>query len=245
MKKEYNGRASINLYNCDNMEFMKKLPDNYYDLAIVDPPYGIGTGSMAYLKSKRPVKQRGTNNKLFTPKTIYENHDWDNEIPTEEYFEELKRISKNQIIWGANYFGLIGGMLVWNKLNGETSFSDGEIAYCSFNSKTDIVYYMWSGMIQGENCSKNLHKAFTQIGNKALNQKRIHPTEKPIKLYEWILQTYAKKGDKIFDSHLGSASIALACWNYGFDLDGCELNEKYFNTAVERFENYIKQQKLF
>jgi site-specific DNA-methyltransferase (adenine-specific) len=236
---------NIEITNEDCMNLLRRTPDKFYELAICDPPYGIGTGSMAYLKSKRPVKQRGTNNKLFTPKTIYENHDWDNEIPTDEYFNELFRVSKNQIIWGANYFGLIGGMLVWNKLNGETSFSDGEIAYCSFNSKTDIVYYMWSGMIQGENCSKNLHKAFTQIGNKALNQKRIHPTEKPIKLYEWILQTYAKQGDKILDTHLGSGSIAIACHNYGFELTACELDKEYYDKAIQRIQNHLLQQKLF
>ena len=237
--------STINLYNCDNMEFMKNVPDKYYDLAICDPPYGIGTGDMSYLKSKRPITQRNKNKKSPNPKTIYNSYNWDNETPNDTYFEELKRVSKNQIIWGANYFGLIGGMLVWNKLNGETSFSDGEIAYCSFNNKTDIVYYMWSGMLQGEVCSKNIHKALTQIGNKSLNQKRIHPTEKPIKLYKWILSNYAKQGDKILDTHGGSMSIAIACHDLDFDLDLCELDRGHFDAGVKRFEQHKKQLKLF
>jgi site-specific DNA-methyltransferase (adenine-specific) len=226
------------------MEFMKNIPDNFYDLAIVDPPYGIGSGKMSYLKEKRPIKQRNSGNKLFAPKTIYENYEWDSATPSEEYFSELKRVSKNQIIWGANYFGLVGGMLVWNKLNGETSFSDGEIAYSSFNQKTEIVYYMWSGMIQGVYCGKDIRKSLIQQGNKALNEKRIHPTQKPVKLYKWLLKNYAKQGDKILDTHGGSMSIAIACHDLSFDLDLCEIGKNYFDNGVKRYEQHKLQLKL-
>ena len=242
VKKEYKGRANINLYNCDNMEFMKGLPDNYYELAIVDLEYNIGASK----PSKKPefVKQKNGKMLRVTPKN-YEHTDWDNKLSSAEYLEELFRISKNQIIFGGNYYGLSGGYIVWDKINGDSDQFGCELAWQSFNKRTDIVRYMWQGMFQGVYIGKDIHKSAVQQGDKSLNQNRIHPTEKPIILYKWLLDNYAKKGDKIFDSHLGSASIAIACWDYGFCLDGCELNEKYFNTAVERFENHIKQQKLF
>ena len=215
MKKEYKGRANINLYNCDNMEFMKGLPDNYYDLAIVDPPYGIGASEMQMGKGKNKKYHKGKN--------------WDNETPTQEYFNELFRVSKNQIIWGGNYFNLplIKGWIVWDKLlNKEVSFADGEMAWNSFDKVLKIIKHQYSGFIGADN-------------------ERIHPTQKPIKLYKKLLHLYAKQGDKILDTHGGSMSIAVACWDYGFDLDLCELDKEYFDKGVERFENHIKQQKLF
>lgn len=212
MKKEYKGRANINLYNCDNMEFMKGLPDNYYDLAIVDPPYGIDAGKMTMGSGKHNFKQ---------------GKDWDSSIPSDEYFNELFRVSKNQIIWGGNYFPLPlnNNWIIWDKLNPNLSFSEAELAWSSINKNTRI-FKRYSAMDDDDG-------------------KKQHPTQKPIALYKYCLGKYAKQGDKILDTHGGSMSIAVACWDYGFDLDLCELDKEYFDKGVERFENHIKQQKLF
>jgi site-specific DNA-methyltransferase (adenine-specific) len=212
ISKSYNGRANINLYNCDNMEFMKGLPDNYYDLAIVDPPYGIDAGKMTMGSGKHNFKQ---------------GKDWDSSIPSVEYFNELFRISQNQIIWGGNYFPLPlnNNWIIWDKLNPNLSFSEAELAWSSINKNTRI-FKRYSAMDDDDG-------------------KKQHPTQKPIALYKYCLGKYAKQGDKILDTHLGSGSIAIACWDYGFDLDGCELDKEYFDKGVERFENHIKQQKLF
>lgn len=237
-------KSESHLIDC--IEYMKSIEDNYFELALADPEYGIGTGKMAYLKSKRPVKQRNTNSKLFTPKTIYDSYEWDNKPPSEEYFTQLKRVSQNQIIWGANYFKeLTGGMLIWDKLNGDTSFSDGEIAYSSFNNKTEIFYFMWSGMIQGVYCGNNIRKALIQQGNKSLNEKRIHPTQKPVTIYKYLLYKYAKIGDKIFDPNMGSQSSRIASFEMGFDYYGCENNKKYYTEGNNRFDNFKLQLKIF
>jgi site-specific DNA-methyltransferase (adenine-specific) len=218
MKKEYKGRANINIYNCDNMEFMKGLPDNYYDLAIVDPPYGIGEGS-------EKIHSRHKSQLKYTAKN------WDNNTPNKYYFAELFRVSKNQIIWGANHFiesinKNSSCWLFWDK-DGYGDFADGELAWASFKTAVRKYKFTWNGF------------------RKQMPQERIHPTEKPYNLYKWILENYAKQGDKILDTHGGSMSIAVACWDYGFDLDLCELDKEYFDKGVERFENHIKQQKLF
>ena len=223
MKKEYKGRANINLYNCDNMEFMKGLPDNYYDLAIVDPPYGINMDG----------GNIGGNNATKT--TNYTKKYWDISAPNKDYFIELKRVSKNVIIWGANHFienipnSNSSCWIVWNK---ETSgnFADCELAYTDFDTAVRMFSFRWNGMLQGDMKNK---------------ETRIHPTQKPTQLYKWLLDKYAKQGYKILDTHGGSMSIAVACWDYGFDLDLCELDKEYFDKGVERFENHIKQQKLF
>jgi site-specific DNA-methyltransferase (adenine-specific) len=210
--KSYQGRANINLYNCDNMEFMKGLPDNYYDLAIVDPPYGLER----FKKGGSHVNKHGS-----------EKGQWNNEKPTKEYFDELFRVSKNQIIWGANNFELPTSeyFIIWQKSNAEDfSFAMCEMAWT--NCKIPARVY------------KKLHISVD-------DKNKIHPTQKPVELYKWILDKYAKQGDKILDTHGGSMSIALACWDYGFDLDLCELDKEYFDKGVERFENHIKQQKLF
>jgi len=233
----------MTITNEDNMALMARYPDNYFDLAIVDPPYGIGADK----QSIKPilVKQKNGTNLKVKNTNKYTQKDWDNKIPTDEYFIELKRVSKNQIIWGANYFGLIGGYLVWDKLNGECDQFDCEIAYNSFNNRTDLVYFMWQGMFQGIYCGKDIKKALIQQGNKQLNEKRLHPTQKPVALYKWILDKYAKQGDKILDTHLGSGSIAIACHDYGFDLTACELDKEYFDKAMQRINNHVAQQKLF
>ena len=136
-------------------------------------------------------------------------------------------------------------MIVWDKLNGESDQMDCEIAFCSFNKRTDLVYYMWSGMFQGMYCGKEIRKALVQQGNKKLNEHRIHPTQKPVALYRWLLQNYAKKGDKILDTHLGSMSIAIACDMEGFDLTGCELDPEYYRDGIKRLETFRSQTTLF
>lgn len=221
-------------YNCDCLEYMRSLPDNYFDLAIADPPYGIGA-SKPSKKAERAIQPDGSILKV--PVTNFTKKDWDNAIPTQEFFDELRRVSKNQIIWGANYFGLQGGMIVWDKVNGNSDQYDCEIAYQSFNKRTDLVHYMWNGMFQGKYCGRDIRQAAVQQGNKTLNEKRIHPTQKPVILYEWLLNNYAKKGDRIFDPMMGSQSSRIAAYRLGFDYVGCELDKEYFEKGCARFNS--------
>jgi len=201
----------ITITNEDNMLLMARYPDNYFDLAIVDPPYGIGMdGNANWSGSKHKVK------------------DWDNETPNQEYFNELLRVSKNQIVWGANHF--ISKIpkdskcwIIWDKKNDGFSFADGEMAWTSFQTAVRFFRY---------------HRG-------QQTDTRIHPTQKPKQLYKWILDKYAKEGDKILDTHLGSGSIAIACHDYGYELTACELDKEYFDKAIERITNHTSQQKLF
>ncbi len=222
------------VYNCDCLEYMRNLPDKFFDLAIADPPYGIG----ASRPSKKPshiVQKNGTVTSASV--TDFGRKDWDNEIPPQEFFDELRRVSKNQIIWGANYFGLQGGMIVWDKINGNSDQYDCEIAYQSFNKRTDLVHYMWNGMFQGKYCGRDIRQAAVQQGNKTLNEKRIHPTQKPVILYEWLLNNYASKGERIFDPMMGSQSSRIAAYGLGFEYYGCELDKEYYNKGNERFSS--------
>jgi site-specific DNA-methyltransferase (adenine-specific) len=198
------------------MEFMQGLPDNEFDLAIVDPPYGIG-----YDGSRKSTSKHGGRKK-------YEFKGWDKEIPKKEYFNELFRVSKNQIIWGANYFTkyLPGSMgwLFWDK-GQRICNSDGELAYTSFQKALRVVEY-----------------------NRCEIQKfggAIHPTQKPVALYKWLLDKYAKPGDRILDTHGGSGSIAIACHDYKFDLDICEMDKEYFDAMVKRYNQHAAQLTLF
>lgn len=233
----------ITLTNEDNMELMARYPDNYFDFAIVDLEYGIGASKPKkkpeFVKQKNGNKLRVKNTNNYTPK------DWDFKLSSEYFLNELFRISKNQIIFGGNYYGLKGGYLVWDKLNGESDQFGCELAWLSFTNRTDIVYFMWQGMFQGKYCGQDIKKALIQQGNKLLNEKRIHPTQKPVALYKWILDKYAKQGDKILDTHLGSGSIAIACHDYGFELTACELDKEYYDKSIERIKNHTAQQKLF
>ena len=203
----------IEITNEDNMELMKRYPDNYFDLAIVDPPYGLGN---------KLVDGGGTRKAKFDNNR--ESIKWDG-LPTNEYFNELFRVSKNQIIWGGNYFNLPPTRcnIIWDKIQ-EFTGSDFELAWTSFDKAS---------------------KAFRMSRVEAYSQGKIHPTQKPIKLYEWILMNYAKQGDKILDTHLGSGSIAIACHDYGFDLTACELDKEYYDKAIQRIKNHVSQQKLF
>jgi site-specific DNA-methyltransferase (adenine-specific) len=207
----------IQITNEDNMELMARYPDKYFDLAIVDPPYGINMG-MGHKGSEK----RGDKNKY---KTFAGG---DNSIPTKEYFNELFRVSKNQIIWGANYMTEFlepkASWIIWDKKQPEDfSMAMAELAWSSFGSPMKIYQKRVVGA----------------------DDVRVHPTQKPVALYKWILDKYAKEGDKILDTHLGSGSIAIACHDYGFDLTACELDKEYFDKAMERINNHKAQTKLF
>lgn len=215
------------IYNCDCMELMKQYSDNHFDLAIVDPPYGIDAAETF------GGEQRKSGNGA-AMKTAFEKKNWDSEIPTKEYFYELKRVSKNQIIWGANYMTTYlppsMGWIVWDKDNGTTKFSDCELAYSSFDKALRKFKYMWNGMLQENMKNKEV---------------RIHPTQKPVQLYEWLLTNYAKQGEKILDTHLGSGSHAIACNNLGFELTACELDKDYYEASIERIKREAQQERLF
>lgn len=209
----------MKITNEDNMVLMARYPDNYFELAIVDPPYGINLANMnmGIGNTKKASKAK---NRKWKPK------EWDNEIPKNEYFIELQRVSKNQIIWGGNYFnlGICNKFIIWDKEVPEgLSFSDCEYAWTSFSGANKIFRY-----------SAYLNK-----------NEKFHPTQKPPQLYKWLLEKYAKQGDKILDTHLGSGSIAIACHDYGFDLTACELDKEYFDKAMQRITNHTNQQKLF
>jgi len=213
----------ITATNEDCMLMMARYPDNYFELSIVDPPYGINAdrkNSIKDLKTKESAKLSKD----------YGNQNWDNSIPNDKYFQELKRVSKKQIIWGANFFNLQGGMLYWHKNVTMPTYSTGELAYLSWLNKIDFVEITWHGMLQHDMKNKEV---------------RIHPTQKPVKLYEWILMNYAKEGDKILDTHRGSASLDIACHNLGFDLVTCELDKDYFNDGNKRLKQHQNQLKMF
>lgn len=213
------------IHNCDCMELMKQYPDNHFDLAIVDPPYGININNQSQGKGGGIAK-----------KIEYAKKDWDRYAPDINYFNELKRISKNQIIWGANHFienisnANSSCWIVWDKVNGATDFADSELAWASFKTAVRNFRFQWAGMLQGDMKNK---------------EQRIHPTQKPVKLYEWLLTNYAKQGDKILDTHLGSGSHAIACNNLGFELTACELDEDYFKASLERIKREAAQERLF
>ena len=236
--------GNIKLYNGDCMEVMKTFKDKQFDLAICDPEYGIGADK----PSIKPEYVKQKNGKmLYVNSNRYKHKDWDSKPPEKVYFDELKRVSKNQIIWGVNYFdySLTGGRIVWDKLNGESDQFGCEIAYNSLNRRTDIVRFMWQGMFQGVYCGVDIQRAFKQQGNKSLNEKRIHPTQKPVQLYKWILQNYAKEGDTILDTHFGSLSIGIACHDMKFDLTAIELDVDYYEQAKQRLIYHQRQLTLF
>lgn len=232
----------MDIRNVDCMEMMKEFPDNHFDLAIVDPPYGInapkmsmgsnpnrkdmsGSVSVAQRLSKGRLNSGGgkLKNRLLNKSSI----DWDDEIPSDEYFDELFRVSKNQIIWGGNYFDLgpTRCVVCWDKRQPWENFSQWEMAWTSFDKPAALFSYSNTG---GAN-----------------KETKIHPTQKPTKLYEWLLYRFAKEGDKILDTHMGSGSIAVACHNLKFDLTASELNKEYFDAAMKRIQLQTSQQSLF
>lgn len=220
-------------YNLDCMEGMRQFPDKYFPLAIVDPPYFNG-----------PERRKFYGNKVspIGVQRLYEQSDhWD--VPGHEYFEELFRVSKNQIVWGCNYFDFhFGpGRVVWDKCNDSSDYSDCEIAYCSLHDSTRIFRYMWNGMMQG----KSVSEGWVHQGNKKLNEKRIHPTQKPVALYIWLLQKYAKPGDLILDTHVGSGSSLIACRRTGHQFVGFEISENYYKKSSERLDAEMAQYTMW
>jgi site-specific DNA-methyltransferase (adenine-specific) len=224
----------------DNMEFMKTIPDKFYDLAIVDPEQG--RKEHGGINRSGEVKQKN-GKQIYVAGNKYIKKNWDNKPAGLEYFNELFRVSKNQIIWGENYFILFftSGRIVWDKCNDGSDQSNCEIAYNSMTDKVEIFRFMWRGMFQGRSISSGT----IQQGDKSKNEQRIHPTQKPIALYKWLLQNYAKPGWTIFDSHVGSGSIRIACHDMGFDFTGCENDPDYWQAQEERFKNHIGQSELF
>jgi len=210
----------------DCMDIMKNIPDKYFELAIVDPPYGINVCSMGL----------GKGGGLYRGEKNYKLGQWDSQAPDLNYFNELYRISKNQIIWGANHFietinKNSSAWIFWDKNNGASDFADGELAWSSFEKPVRKFKYTWSGFIQ-ENMGKN-------------KEERQHPTQKPIALYRWLLQNYAKPGDKIIDTHSGSGSLACACHLEGFDFLAIEKDEDYYKASCERLDTLRSQGTLF
>lgn len=208
----------IKIYNMDCLEAMSKMEDNAYDLAIVDPPYGIDMGNKI---------NSITGGVKHTPK------EWDKYTPCNKYWDELLRISKNSIVWGGNYFMSKikkdnACWIVWDKNNGKSLFADAELAFTTFNSPVRISKVHWCGSA-----------AKWETG-----QNKIHPTQKPVKLYEWLLMNYAKAGDKILDTHLGSGSSAIAAHNLGYDFTGYELDEEYFKATKKRLDNHTAQLRI-
>lgn len=224
----------IQIDNADCMDLLLAYPDNYFDIAIVDPPYFSGPEKRKYYGNEKSII--GVKRREYP---VNEDGTW--KIPTMEYYFELVRVSKQQIIWGINYFDFkneVDGRIVWDKVNGESSFSDCEIASCSIHDSVRLFSFMWNGMMQGKSIGK------IQQGNKKLNEVRIHPTQKPVKLYEFLLYNYSKEGDKVLDTHMGSGSLAIACHNMNRDFYGTEINSKYFEDAKKRIELHQKQLRI-
>ncbi len=217
----------IHLWNMDCMDYMDRCEDNTFDLAIVDPPYGISASN---------YKRGGTKyGQMKTFSREYSIKEWDHSPPGQEYFEQLMRTSKNQVIWGTNHF--ISKMpfdsscwIVWDKNNGTNQYADCELAWTSFKTSVKIFQWTWHGMLQHDMKNKD---------------KRIHPTQKPVALYRWILMKYAKPGDKILDTHAGSYSSAVAAWKEGFHYTGIEIDQEYFNKGVERLDIETRQLSIF
>lgn len=227
-------------YNIDCKEYMKGLPDGYFDLCIADPPYGRGEHGG---KDRSNFVKQKNGSRRFVQDGGYMKMSWDEEPPSDDVFQEIFRVSKNQIIFGANYMPIrLGpGRIVWDKCNDGSDQSDAEIAYNSKTSRVDIFRFMWRGMFQG----KSMTEGTVQQGNKAKNEKRIHPTQKPVALYKYLLSTFAKPGDKIFDPYLGSGSSRIAAYDLGFDFVGTELSEVYFRLEEQRFADYTAQTRMF
>lgn len=256
-----NGKKNVvgsTVYLMDCVEGMKQYPDKYFDLAIVDPPYGIGEDGRKTKGREGFVKQKN-GNKLFQKAKDYKHGGWDNEIPTKEYFDELHRVSKCSIIFGANYFYLPQfkpprrnefdkfvqenkmQWILWDKINGENDFNDCELAQCyGWEMETIIFPLMWAGFSQ----AKSLKEPTTQQGNKKLNEKRIHPTQKPVLLYQWLFDHFSQPEDKILDTHLGSQSSRIAANKAGLDFTGFEIDKDYFEAGCKRYEQYKSQLRI-
>jgi len=257
----------ITATNEDNLLMMSRYQDKHFDLAIVDPEYGIGEAGKNHKSRNTLVRQSGGQMRR-CPSSQYTRKDWDNKPAGREYFIELKRVSVEQVIFGANYFEFIMpvckpprrnefaqflidhpfGFIIWDKVNGNSDFSDCEVIYTSFNFKSFVIPYMWAGMMQGVSIARGT----VMQGNKRLNEKRIHPTQKPVMLYKWLLiqciQKWimiSQKAIKVLDTNRGSGSLDIACYDLGIDLTTCESDAEYFDLANKRLEQNTRQQSLF
>ncbi len=208
------------IYNMDCIEGMKEIPDQYFELAIVDPPY--------FKKCEKEIWPGAEISTTGVKRNRFRSNHWN--MPDQNYFDELLRVSQHQIVWGVNYFdiSLGSGRIVWDKRNDTSSFSKCEIAYCSLHDSTQVFRYMWNGMLQED----MKHK-----------ERRIHPTQKPVALYHWLLHHYAKKGDKILDTHMGSGSSIIACHDLEFDYMAFEIDPNYYTAAMERVNRHKAQMR--
>lgn len=231
MKNAHNSISIV--YNEDCVKRMERFQDKHFDLAIVDPPYFSGPEKRMFYGNK--FSYTGVN-RIDYPIT----ETWD--VPGPDYFRQLFRVSKHQIIWGCNYFrwDFGPGRIIWDKVNGDSSFSDCEIAYCSMHNSVRLFRYMWNGMMQG----KSITEGHVMQGNKKLNEKRIHPTQKPVALYRWLLSKYAESGWDILDTHVGSGSSRVACDELGLSFTGFELSSVHFGRQERRYQQHIAQGRL-
>ena len=209
---------SSQIFNIDCMELMARYPDKHFDLAVVDPPYG-NIDAIGLSDNKKKGKQA-------TKRKSY--HLFENIAPDDKYYLQLERVSKNQIVWGGNFLGLCGGVIVWQK-NG-TAFGEAEVAICSTHKSVKVFEYTWNGMIQKNMKDKEI---------------RIHPTQKPIGLYDWIFKNYATEGQFILDTHLGSGSSRIAAYKNKLNFVGCEIDKEYFEASDKRFKEFTAQLTLF
>lgn len=219
--------------NADCMDLMRQYPDKYFDLAVADPPYYSGPERRGNYGGDRSAT--GVQRRDYPVTTAWE-------VPGSEFFAELERVSKRYIVWGCNYYDYVfaHGRIVWDKCNGNSSFSDCEIAATNCHDSVRLFRYMWNGMMQG----KSVTEGHIMRGNKAMNDVRIHPTQKPIDLYRWIYSRYATPGDKIIDTHLGSGTSRRAAFDYGLNFIGCELEKCYFDLQEQVFAEYTAQMRM-
>lgn len=244
-------KPNINFYNVDCIEFLKSKPDKYYDLAIVDTPYGIKEdgrktkgrtfrkdGSFRFSIDKRNGRKALIYNE-------YKSGNWDNNYPSQDYFDELFRVSKKHLIFGENYIQFdqkktSSGRIFWDKINGDNDFSDGEMIWTNLFTSVRKVEFMWNGMLQGSNSNGKIME-----GNISKREKRRHPTQKPVQLYRIMLNRYATKGMKLLDTHGGSFNHAIAAEIEGFDLDIMDIDKEYFDKGIEAFNIHKMQKRLF
>lgn len=248
------------VFNMDCMQYMFGAYENEFELSIVDPEYGIGEAGKNHKSRNTLVRQKGGQLRRCSS-TNYTRKNWDDKPAGKDYFEELKRVSINQIIFGANYFESIMapqkpprreefqqflkdhpvGFIIWDKCNGTSDFSDCEVIYTSFQFDSYIIQYMWAGMMQG----KSILEGHVMQGDNKKNEKRIHPTQKPVAIYRMLMKEYANGGDLILDTHIGSGSSRIAAYDLGFDFYGTELDKEYYDKQENRFGKYKSQLKLF
>lgn len=246
----------------DNIKFMKKFPDKFFDLAMPDPPYGIGEAGKNHKSRNRLVRQKDGLRMRRCASTDYEKKDWDNQPPSDEYFDLLFSVAINHIVFGANYFTQIvgtsfkpprrveyesflrkypNGWIVWDKVNGGNDFNDCELIWTSFDFESYVLPFMWAGMMQG----KSISEGAIMQGDKTKNEKRIHPTQKPILIYKYLLFKFSAHNQKVIDTNMGSQSSRIAAHEMGVDYWGCENDHGIFTKGEKRYNQHISQLSIF